>query len=279
VTPAGRRDPDGVTVVIEVAVDPATAFEVFTSEIGTWYRPSASARGHTQIVRFEDGLEDGPSRRLVTVHDDGRVHPLGTVVTWEPTPRLVLDHTGPDLSPEHPTEVEVRFEAMEGGTRVVLEHRGFATDTTRSEWEDLLDRFATQTLERALVAFQQEFVAAICANDVDYFRSNLAEDALLVWSAGVQDKEACVASIRTHAAFQKFDIAEPRVVTLGDDSAVLTYKATWQHEGDDHGESGYMSTAYVRRPGGWRLAFLQSTPIADPPEPNAPEPNPIEEER
>ena len=260
--------PDGVTVVIEVAVDPATAFEVFTTEIGTWYRPTTTGEGRDATLQFEAEPTKELRRRLVAVHDDGRVRPLGDVVTWEPTPRLAFTYTGADLSPEHPTEVEVRFEATEGGTRVVLEHRGFGVDTTRSDWEDLLDRFAAQTLERALVAFQQEFVAAICANDIDYFRSNLTEDAILVWNVGIQDKQACVASIRTHAAFHKFEMADPRVVPLGADSAVLTYRATWHQEGDDHSESGYMSTVYVRRAGAWRLAFLQSTPVADDLRPN-----------
>ena len=90
-----------VRVTTIVAVDPATAFEVFTREIGLWWR-SDSGSG----LRFEGGrLLDG-SREV------------GRVVEWKPGEWLVFGW-------DYGTEVEVRFEGVAGGTRVSLEHRGW----------------------------------------------------------------------------------------------------------------------------------------------------------
>ena len=48
---------------------------------------------------------------------------FGRIKAWEPGKRLLLDYLIHDGG--HDTEVEVRFEPTEGGTRVVLEHRGW----------------------------------------------------------------------------------------------------------------------------------------------------------
>jgi hypothetical protein len=107
-----------VRVTTYVAVDPDTAFEVFTDEIDLWYR-----RGPHNFfdpvraiaIRFEDG-------RLVEVYDNelGECREMATVTVWEPGRRLVMvDHEG--------TEIEVTFSATGAGddeTKVVLEHRG-----------------------------------------------------------------------------------------------------------------------------------------------------------
>jgi hypothetical protein len=119
--------PDVVTTSVEVVVDPTAAFEIFTEEIGRWWRPGPinwydSTRAID--IRFEPGV-DG---RWLEVYDDdaGDVLEIGRITVWEPGRRLVLlyEDGGHDLNG---TEVEVRFEAVDGGTRVTLEHRGLST--------------------------------------------------------------------------------------------------------------------------------------------------------
>ena len=47
------------------------------------------------------------------------------MLAWEPPARLVVTwHPGRD--PKDATELEIRFVPVEGGTRVELEHRGWA---------------------------------------------------------------------------------------------------------------------------------------------------------
>jgi hypothetical protein len=106
-----------VRVTVTVAVDPATAFEVFTGEIREWYRAGVAVLPRpapSTTLAFEPGV----GGRLIEVDGNGDVATEHARVTvWEPGRRLVfVDRRG--------TEVDVRFEVTADGTRVVLEHRG-----------------------------------------------------------------------------------------------------------------------------------------------------------
>jgi hypothetical protein len=95
---------DSVTTSIEVAVDPATAFEVFTEEIDAWYRrgPHNFADPARAVgIRFEPGV----GGRLIEVYDatTGEGHTAGEIVVWDPGRRLVFVDN-------RKTEVDVRFE-------------------------------------------------------------------------------------------------------------------------------------------------------------------------
>jgi uncharacterized protein YndB with AHSA1/START domain len=116
---------DSVTVSIDVAVDPDTAFEVFTDEIDSWYqRGPHSWRFPDRAVgiRFEPGV----GGRLLELHDraTGEGFAFGEVRVWEPGTRLVFADLVSSEPPAPLTEVEVRFEPTDDGTRVTLEHRG-----------------------------------------------------------------------------------------------------------------------------------------------------------
>jgi len=116
--------PTSVVRIVDVAVDPDTAFTVFTDEIGAWYRSSPySWNDPTRAVgiRFEPGVRG----RLVEVwHETGdEGFEMGRILAWEPGRRLLFEFRSV-LLPPIPTEVEVRFEPNATGTRVTLEHRG-----------------------------------------------------------------------------------------------------------------------------------------------------------
>jgi hypothetical protein len=49
------------------------------------------------------------------------------------------------------------------------------------------------------------------------------------------------------------------VVDLGDGGALVAYGVVARREGQPE-YSALMASGYVRRPGGWRLAFHQQTP-------------------
>jgi uncharacterized protein YndB with AHSA1/START domain len=52
---------------------------------------------------------------------------VGRVTTWEPPRRLVLTWRLLNFAPDESTEVEVRFESAGAGTRVTVQHRGWAS--------------------------------------------------------------------------------------------------------------------------------------------------------
>jgi uncharacterized protein YndB with AHSA1/START domain len=112
---------DCVTVSTVVAVDPATAFDVFAEDIAGWWRPKVRGlfqSGQTGTLQFREG-------RLWEIYTDGEPFEIGRVLAWEPPTRLVVEWRQEGFAPEERTEVEVRFEAAPRGTRVTVEHRGW----------------------------------------------------------------------------------------------------------------------------------------------------------
>ncbi len=89
---------------------------------------------------------------MIEPHVGGRVYEVtdageqdwASVLAWEPPGRLLLDW---QIGDARGTEVEVTFEPEGPGSRVVLEHRGFASGTPRehysSGWDVVLAPFVT----------------------------------------------------------------------------------------------------------------------------------------
>ena len=120
-------EPDRARVTTFVKVDPADAFEVFTAEIDAWWRNSPRfrfGRGKTGTLSFDAGPA---GRRLLERFEDGTEFEVGAVRAWEPGARLLSDWRAVAFAPGEVTEVEVRFERFDTGTRVTLEHRGWST--------------------------------------------------------------------------------------------------------------------------------------------------------
>jgi uncharacterized protein YndB with AHSA1/START domain len=100
-----------------LACPPARAWALFTEEMGAWWPPD---RRHTADPRSQ--LFITAAGRFWERGADGREVELGRVLVWEAGRRLVLDfYVGTDA--QHPTEVEVRFQAEPGGTRVFIDHQ------------------------------------------------------------------------------------------------------------------------------------------------------------
>lgn len=99
-----------------LACDVAEAFDLFTQRAGVWWPVE---RRHTNDASSDIVIE--PGGRFIERSRAGAEVALGKVCVFERPHRLVLDWyagTGPDA----PTEVEVRFETVEGGTRVTVCH-------------------------------------------------------------------------------------------------------------------------------------------------------------
>jgi uncharacterized protein YndB with AHSA1/START domain len=75
-------------------------------------------------------FEPGLGGRLFEQYDAGdgpRTHVAGTITAWDPPAHLGFEWRGSNFAPGEVTFVDIQFEPTEsGGTRVLLEHRGFA---------------------------------------------------------------------------------------------------------------------------------------------------------
>lgn len=138
-----------VRVSIVVALDRHRAFAAFTEDIGDWYRIDPfTVSDHRRVVtiRFEPRV----GGRLLEVQDaaTGEGREMGRVTVWEPGRALVY-RDGRD------TEVDVRFDDSEGGTRVTVEQRGLGQLPP-----DVADHVARFGAPRTLLPWFEAYVRA-----------------------------------------------------------------------------------------------------------------------
>ncbi len=115
-----------VVVALRVKAAPERAFEVFTREIGLWWRPNPLFQftpRSTGVLAFEPGV----GGRFIETLPNGKVFEIGRITAWEPPLRLAFGWRQAAFTPDQHTEVEVRFEPVGEETRVTVEHRGWDT--------------------------------------------------------------------------------------------------------------------------------------------------------
>jgi uncharacterized protein YndB with AHSA1/START domain len=95
---------------VNVAVPPQRAFTAFTDEIDSWWvRGPINFFDAARAVAMR--IEPGEGGRVLEVYEDDALE-LGRITVWEPGARLTYRSSVDD------SEIDVRFEPVEGGTRV-----------------------------------------------------------------------------------------------------------------------------------------------------------------
>lgn len=104
---------------VDVGVDPTTAFRVFTEEMDLWWVRGPINFWSDAARVVEVRCEPGVGGRIVEVLDDpgsDEVLERARLTVWEPGARLGWASELDDV------ETEVRFDPIDGGTRVTVEH-------------------------------------------------------------------------------------------------------------------------------------------------------------
>ena len=104
--------------------------------------------------------------------------------------------------------------------------------------------------------------------DAEFYRQYCADDFVIVSRFGLLTKAQVLAQFEKGNVnpFLRTEMEDPRVVAIGDDSALLTYKETIEASIDAEGGktrtfSIYATTVYRRSGDGWRFVFHQQTPL------------------
>jgi uncharacterized protein YndB with AHSA1/START domain len=106
------------TVIVRCA--PATAFRVFTAEIGQWWPLAKFSLNDATDCRFEPFV----GGRLYQVDSTGTEPVWGHVLAWDPPHGLAFSWQVL-CTAEEAQRIDVRFRAVEGGTEVTLTHAGW----------------------------------------------------------------------------------------------------------------------------------------------------------
>ncbi len=154
-----------VLVSLRVAATAQRAFDVFTQEIGAWWRPNTLFR-FTPRTPGKLAFEPGIGGRFTETLGNGKVFEIGRITAWDPGSRLAFTWRQATFAPGQVTHVEVRFETVGDETRVTVEHRdwdsvpqehvarhGFSDGIFLQRhgewWQELLRSYAAQSGGRA----------------------------------------------------------------------------------------------------------------------------------
>ena len=109
-------DSRSVTSSVEVAVDPSTAFKVFTQELDCWW-VQGPINFYDSSRAYAKRMEPGVGGRIVEVYDSasGDGLELARITIWEPGARLAWQSSLDDV------EIDVHFDESNGGTVVRVE--------------------------------------------------------------------------------------------------------------------------------------------------------------
>ena len=93
-----------------------------------------------------------------------------------------------------------------------------------------------------------------------FYADVLASDVLMLFPGGsvIDDRDEVIASMGG-PPWNAYELADQRVVPLGDDSAVVAYRASARRDGTSY--EALVASTYVRQGGAWKLAVHQQTPI------------------
>ena len=135
------------TVTIRCA--PATAFRVFTADIGRWYPLAMFSINPAIDCRFEPYV----GGRLYEIGADGQETLWAYVLDWNPPRALTLSWQA-RVSAEEAQRIDITFRAVPDGTEVRLTHAGWEKlKVEAAEWRDKYDGGWVEIFERRFKAF------------------------------------------------------------------------------------------------------------------------------
>ncbi len=113
-----------------------------------------------------------------------------------------------------------------------------------------------------LIALERAGWTSLCDGTGDeFYGQTMTSDGVMVLANGtVMTRDDVVAALGQAPPWASYEMVDVRVVPIGEDSAALVYVGTGHREGDDPPFVGVMSSVYVKRDDGWKLALYQQTP-------------------
>ena len=113
-----------------------------------------------------------------------------------------------------------------------------------------------------LIELERAGWASLCDGTGDvFYGQTMASEAVMVLADGsVMTRDEVVAALGQAPPWASYEIDDVRVVPIGERSVALVYVGTGHRDGDGPPFVAVMSSVYVKRDDGWKLALYQQTP-------------------
>jgi ketosteroid isomerase-like protein len=116
-------------------------------------------------------------------------------------------------------------------------------------------------IQDELMELEKQFWNAL--NDPDFYRENMAKEALAVINGEVKTRDDAVAMTqKMPVKWDNIRFQNPRFVQISDDTAAVTYKGTADQKTGEH-YAATITSVYTLRDGKHVLVLTTHTPTAD----------------
>lgn len=117
-------------------------------------------------------------------------------------------------------------------------------------------------LDELLDLEHQGWTSLCDSTGADFYGRIMTRDGVMVLAHGqVFDRQAVIDSLNRAPPWRSYEIADERLVALGEDHAILVYTGRAYRGDDEPAFVALMASVYTRRDGAWRLALYQQTPL------------------
>jgi hypothetical protein len=113
--------------------------------------------------------------------------------------------------------------------------------------------------EQLIALERRGWEALVSGNGGAYYREHLTANALMAFPFGVLDRETTIQAMESAPPWERFELRDPQVVELGEDSGVVVYHVVAQRPAEEP-YSAVVSSTFVRDGDDWKLAFHQQSP-------------------
>lgn len=117
-------------------------------------------------------------------------------------------------------------------------------------------------LDELLDLEHQGWKSLCTSTGADFYGRIMTSDGAMVLAHGqVFDRQAVIDSLNEAPPWRAYDIADERLISLGEDRAILVYTGRAYRDESGPAFNALMSSVYTRHDGTWRLALYQQTPV------------------
>lgn len=112
----------------------------------------------------------------------------------------------------------------------------------------------------ALIALERKVWEALVAGDPQADGAMLTGDFQGVYPSGFSDRAGHMGELADGPTMRRYSLDQERMMPVGPDHAMLSYRATYVRAGGSAEEVMYISSLWRREPDGWLNVFSQDTP-------------------